>query len=599
MGPSRKMLFLAAIDHYRARRQHQAAVLLEELIEQNPDDADALRLLGSLRMDNTPDAAAALFRRCLAAVPGDAIALHSLGKLHERQGDDWAAIELFSEAASRSPNFAPTFNDLGASLHRVGEQQSALAAVDRAIAIDPNYTMAHINRGLLLVELRRAEEAHAAFRRVLAAPEDSPGGWHNVGIAHYNLGDFEQAIAACRRALALDPSHLAAYATLMEALHRANQAVAARQAGAEWAWRQNVVVSRCTGGTAKARILLIGAADLCNVPTDFLFDRAHFETVAVKLILPGDGAALSSPLIDTLPDFDIAFNAIGDADRGAPFLAQAAELCGKLDAPVLNPPTEIPLTRRDLLPSLLGDIPGLAVPTTRRVTRACLSAWSEGDELARRTVLLRPIGSHGGEDLVRVDEGSGVTAFLEAVPADEYYLSDFWDYRSADGYFRKYRLIFVDREVYPYHLAIAKDWLLHYWRADMADWMKREEEAFLGDFRSAFQGVAADAVAEVARRIDLDYAGMDCAILPDGRVLLFEANATMLVHLRDSRQGFAYKHAHVPRIIDAVTRLVTRRTAGSAAPASAGDQTSQAVAAMHDRRHRGRPNDISRIPSAA
>ncbi|MGP0090785.1 MAG: tetratricopeptide repeat protein [Xanthobacteraceae bacterium] len=596
MVTSRKTLFLAAIDHYRAGRQHRAAILLEALIAQNPDDADALRLLGSLRMESDPDAAAALFRRCLAVTPGDAIVLHSLGKLLERRGDDWTAIELFSEAATRSPNFAPTFNDLGAALHRVGEHHSALAAVDRAIAIDPDYTMAYINRGLLLVELRRAKEAHVAFRKVLATPAESPGGWHNVGIAHYNLGDFEQAIAACRRAVALDPSHVAAYATLMEALHRANQADAARRAGAEWASRQNAVVAGCTGESVKARILLIGAADLCNVPTDFLFNRQHFETVAVKLILPGDGTALPSPSIDTLPDFDIAFNAIGDADRGALFLAQAAAFCSKLDAPVLNPPTKIPLTRRDILPSLLNDIPGLAVPTTRRVTRVGLSEWSEGSEWVPPPVLLRPIGSHGGEDL---DNRSGVMAFLDAVPADEYYLSDFWDYRSADGYFRKYRLIFVDREVYPYHLAIAKDWLLHYWRADMADWMKREEEAFLADFRSVFRGVAADAVAEVARRIDLDYAGMDCTILPDGRVLLFEANATMLVHLRDSRQGFAYKHAHVPRIIDAVTHLVTRRTAGRAAPASARDQTGQAVAAMHDRRHRDLPNGISKIPSAA
>jgi hypothetical protein len=149
------------------------------------------------------------------------------------------------------------------------------------------------------------------------------------------------------------------------------------------------------------------------------------------------------------------------------------------------------------------------------------------------------------------------------VPADEYYLSDFWDYRSGDGCYRKYRLIFVDREVYPYHLAIAGDWLVHYWRADMSEGMKTEEELFLADFNNAFHGQAAEAVAEVARRIDLDYAGMDCSILPDGRVLVFEANPTMLVHLRDSRQGYAYKHAHVPRIIDAMTSLITRRAIGA------------------------------------
>jgi hypothetical protein len=140
-------------------------------------------------------------------------------------------------------------------------------------------------------------------------------------------------------------------------------------------------------------------------------------------------------------------------------------------------------------------------------------------------------------------------------------VSDFWDYRGADGVYRKYRLIFVDRKVFPYHLAITRDWLSHYWRADMADWMKAEEETFLADFRQAFRGAAAEAVGEAARRLDLDYAGMDCTILPDGRVLVFEANATMLVHLRESRETFAYKHAHVPRIIDAMSEMVLRQIA--------------------------------------
>jgi len=150
--------------------------------------------------------------------------------------------------------------------------------------------------------------------------------------------------------------------------------------------------------------------------------------------------------------------------------------------------------------------------------------------------------------------------YLNRVPAEEFYLSDFWDFRSADGYFRKYRLIFVDREVYPYHLAIGKHWLVHYWRADMHDWMKREEDAFLDDFHSVFCDGAADVLTEIARRLDLDYAGIDCSILPDGRVLLFEANTTMLVHLRESYATSACKHKHVPAIVNAMSDLILRRT---------------------------------------
>jgi len=101
--------------------------------------------------------------------------------------------------------------------------------------------------------------------------------------------------------------------------------------------------------------------------------------------------------------------------------------------------------------------------------------------------------------------------------------------------------------------------------------MKAEEEAFLADWRSAFPGMMGDAIREVARRLDLDFAGIDCAIGPDGQVVLFEANPSMLVHLTESPRAYAYKHRYVPRIFDAFGRMLIRRitahTPGSGAKA--------------------------------
>ena len=49
------------------------------------------------------------------------------------------------------------------------------------------------------------------------------------------------------------------------------------------------------------------------------------------------------------------------------------------------------------------------------------------------------------------------------------------------------------------------------------------------------------------------------AFSPNGEVLLFEANACMLVHLDDTETDFPYKHQAVPRIRDAVTRMVRNK----------------------------------------
>src|SRR6201999_1446394 len=140
---------------------------------------------------------------------------------------------------------------------------------------------------------------------------------------------------------------------------------------------------------------------------------------------------------------------------------------------------------------------------------------------------------HGGENLVKLTTAADRDAYLAREPEDQLLLTPFHDFRSADGAWRKYRLIFVDRRAYPFHLAIGEDWLLHYWRAEMArsPWKLEEEERFLDDWKGVFGAKAAAAIEEVARRLDLDYGGADCALTGDGDLLLFEANATVLLHL--------------------------------------------------------------------
>jgi glutathione synthase/RimK-type ligase-like ATP-grasp enzyme len=64
------------------------------------------------------------------------------------------------------------------------------------------------------------------------------------------------------------------------------------------------------------------------------------------------------------------------------------------------------------------------------------------------------------------------------------------------------------------------------------------------------------AVGEIGRRLDLDYAGVDFSVLTDGRVLVFEANATMLVHPEAHDGVFAYKSRAVAAIAEAFEAML-------------------------------------------
>jgi glutathione synthase/RimK-type ligase-like ATP-grasp enzyme len=167
--------------------------------------------------------------------------------------------------------------------------------------------------------------------------------------------------------------------------------------------------------------------------------------------------------------------------------------------------------------------------------------------------LIRPIDSHAGKDLAKIDSLEELRAYLAATSqVDEFYLSAFIDYRNADGYFRKYRIVFVDGVAYPVHMAVSPRWMIHYYNAPMAQnaWMRDEEHVFMRD---------------IAQAIPLDYFGIDCSIASDGRVLLFEASTANIVHLRDPVDLYPYKAQYVPRIIRALERLFDQRLQRAAA----------------------------------
>jgi hypothetical protein len=153
---------------------------------------------------------------------------------------------------------------------------------------------------------------------------------------------------------------------------------------------------------------------------------------------------------------------------------------------------------------------------------------------------------------------------LERVHAEQVaplYAAQFVHFASPDGFFRKYRVIFIDREPYPYHLAISPHWLVHYATAQMLDhpWKLAEEQRFLRDPRSVLGASGDAAIRAVGARMDLDYAGVDFTLLGDGRVLVFEANPVMLVHPEDPHGPLAHKNHFVHRILDAFEAMLQRR----------------------------------------
>ena len=539
-----------------------AEVAYKDVLNGEPDNPNALMMLGII-MSDKPDAAQAeeMFNRLLAVQPHHAMALHNLGRLRQNAGEDRAAIDLFQKASSAKPDFAPIFNDWAVSLSRLGQRDQALALLDHALVLDPDYTIAHDNRGLVLFDLRRFDESAQAHFTALSKVAVSDTDTRILILLHLATAaaeahELSAAERACRAVLELDAQHGEAIdqlAKILDRLLQDDEALALRNQLA----RSKGLMRNGNPKAPEGRILILGGVGAGHVPTRYLFDPDHFETVTFTMLSPDQpDAPLGDVDFAQLAACDLIFNSLGEVEKDGGQIPALKALCARLQKPLLNPPERVARTGRDHVQSLFGDIPGLVVPQVR---------WADRSQVADLTgqppILVRPGGAHGGKDLALIDSPKASEDYLESVPYDRFLLTEFYDFKGARECYRKYRFIFVDRVPYAYHLAIGESWLVHYWRAEMgrSEWKKAEEERFLTDWPSVFGPVGSQAVRQVARNLDLDYGGMDCSILPDGRVLLFEANACMLLHLDDSQAEFPYKHQTVPLIRDAITRMVRGR----------------------------------------
>ncbi|WP_158921254.1 hypothetical protein [Acidisphaera sp. S103] len=296
-----------------------------------------------------------------------------------------------------------------------------------------------------------------------------------------------------------------------------------------------------------------------NIPKHHLLGRLPMTMIDWHIQYAGDEHE------HHLPPYDLAFTLVGDADQGAAALEQAVSFQDRCGVKLLNDPRKVQRTRRDLIPNLPGGIDGLVIPRVLRTPGAALRHPGRAQLLAEAGIglplILRGAGLHGGESVQRIATEETLAQACESIGYDDaMYVTAFHDYASHDGLYRKYRVIFIDRKPYPYHLAISLHWLVHYFSADMEahPWKRAEELRFLEDAPAALGQRAFAVIEAIGQRMDLDYCGIDFTIPPDGRVLLFEANTTMLVHPEDESSVLACKNPHVDRIFAAFDELVRR-----------------------------------------
>ena len=479
------------------------------------------------------------------------ITLRNLGRLDEAEASCLKALEI-------KPDHPGAFNTLGNILKDLCLLKDAEACFSRALKIKPNYPEAYNNLGNVLRDLGRFSEAEASYRQALQIKSDYVEAHSNLARTLSDLGRLDEAEEQYRSALEIKPDFVTAYLNLA-ALHsqagRVNEAESCRDNAFHI---QRVFLEGPSEASCRVLILCVGRTSSGNVPVEELFSDKSYCRIKYHIDYADDKEDMN------LPPFDLVFNAVGDPDVAEPVVERLERFSIRCNRPLLNSPSMVNQTHRHQIASLLSDIEGVLVAPCIRLETLHIFCADLTERLASAgiefPIIVRPIATHGGEGMILCESIDSLERYLHDATGP-YYLTSYYDYRNPDGYYRKYRIIFVDREPFPYHLAISPKWLVHYFSSDMEEnlWKIEEERRFLLDPHTVLGTKAVAAIATIGHRLDLDYGGVDFTLFPDGQVLVFEANATMLVHYEKEVGLLAHKNIHVQNIIDSFEVLLSHR----------------------------------------
>jgi hypothetical protein len=317
---------------------------------------------------------------------------------------------------------------------------------------------------------------------------------------------------------------------------------------------------RCSADSVGVRLLaILSPGDLAeNNALEFLIEGSDI-TLDMLYVAP------DIPFPATLPDHDVAMIAVCETDRNRPLLKHIETLVKSWPRPVLCAPDRIARLSRDGACELLQSAPGIVVPVTTRIDRQTLESIGRSEVAVTAFVkdgafpiIVRPVDSQKGRGLMKLDNLDAVVDYLKTRPENAFYIARYVEYRGPDCQFRKYRIVLIDGRPYVCHMAISDHWVVHYMSAGMRENVaKRAEEArFFAGFDDDFARRHHDALLSIAKRLELEYVGIDCGESPDGGLLIFEVDSGMTVHAMDPVDIFPYKQPQMGKVFRAFRQML-------------------------------------------
>jgi tetratricopeptide (TPR) repeat protein len=327
-------LLAEGLQHYQAGRLVEAEGYYRRVLNDQPNHADALHLLGVIvyRMGHR-DRGVELIRQAIQQSGQTPIYFYNLGKALSEQGKLDEAVAAYRRAIQIKPDYAEAYSNLGLVFKDLDKLDEAVAAYRQAIQITPDYAEAHSNLGIVLTDQGKLGEAVAAFHQAIQIKPDSALAYSNLGVALKDQGKLDEAVVACRQAIGIKPDLAQAHSNLGNVLKdqdKLDEAVAAYHQAIQIKPDYALAHSNL-GGALKVQGKLDEAVAACREAIDIKPDlaEAHFNLGDV-LIDQGkldEAVAAYRQAIQIKPGYAEAYSNLGVVLEGQGKLDEAVAAC--------------------------------------------------------------------------------------------------------------------------------------------------------------------------------------------------------------------------------------------------------------------------------
>ncbi|TAK96786.1 MAG: tetratricopeptide repeat protein [Aquabacterium sp.] len=234
----------------------KGAELIEQALAMDPDVDMAQVNLGAARLEmKQPEKALACFDKAISLAPDYVEAHFGRGCALQAMSQWPQAVQSFAQVLALQPGHVEALASQGAALYGWQHYDEAIVALDKALALQPQHVAALINRGYALSELQRYEEALASYDQVILLKVERPAVYALRGDALLALGRMEYALASFDRALTLQPDQFAVWANRGNALlklRRLNEAAASFDKALSYQPQHSDVQSNLAGAWREA-----------------------------------------------------------------------------------------------------------------------------------------------------------------------------------------------------------------------------------------------------------------------------------------------------------------------------------------------------------